>query len=40
MEKLEIGKGDCKGTDAAVIAVGTMVEMAKAREELAKEISI
>jgi len=40
MEKLEIGKGEiaAEGTDAAVIAVGTMVEMAmKAREELAEE---
>jgi len=39
-EKLEIGKGEIieTGTDAAIIAVGNMVQMAlKAREELAAE---
>jgi 1-deoxy-D-xylulose-5-phosphate synthase len=39
-KKLEIGKGEIveKGTDVAILAIGTMVQMAlKAREELAKE---
>jgi 1-deoxy-D-xylulose-5-phosphate synthase len=39
-EKIEIGKGEIveQGTDAAIIAVGSMVQMAlKAREELGKE---
>lgn len=39
-EKLEIGKGEIieKGVDAAILAIGSMVQMAaKAREELAKD---
>lgn len=39
-ERIEIGKGEIieKGTDAAIIAIGNMVDMAmKARTELAKE---
>jgi 1-deoxy-D-xylulose-5-phosphate synthase len=40
MSKIEIGKGEIieKGTDAAIIAIGNMVDMSlKAREELLKD---